>query len=475
MPSIRKLCLGLGVGAAAGQFLFISALRAGPADPESAPAGLEEIVVTATRRQERLQDVPISVSHSARTSWTPQGLKNIDDLSRLSPGLNFQRNGMSSSGNYNDESSDINIRGVDSTAGTSTTGIYIDDTPIQTRHIGFGSINAFPALFDLDHVEVLRGPQGTLFGAGAEGGVVRFITPEPDLNKTEHLRTRRCRRSPTAALRATRAARPSALRSSTTCSRSAPASPSAATAAGSTVPSTPSCRAPRLRCRRRYTTASPPRRTRTTGDTTTARFALKWKVNDSLEIMPSFYYQHLQIADTSAYWVSLSNPDSNIYRTAISARTRATTPSVLTLDPHQVGPGLRPAVFQHRLLRPQPDRPFGLHAISARDLEFLWRAPEYLSGARRQWLRHRFRTINAIFIRSCACRPRTRIPGSYGAAGLFYSRLSENVPENIYDSTLNQEVINYTAPFPARPLSGVYPQRCGSGMPGGLDLQRAAR
>ena len=164
-----------------------SPLMAAPADPESTEAnsgGLEEIVVTATRRQERLQDVPVSVLAFSQDKLDSEGLKNIDDLSRLSPGLNFQRNGMSSSGNYNDESSDINIRGVDSTAGTSTTGIYIDDTPIQTRHIGFGSINAFPELFDLDHVEVLRGPQGTLFGAGAEGGVVRFITPEPDLAKT---------------------------------------------------------------------------------------------------------------------------------------------------------------------------------------------------------------------------------------------------------------------------------------------------
>src|SRR6202040_1978055 len=110
-----------------------------------------------------------------------QGVKSIDDLARVSPGFNVQRNGAAYS--YNDEFTDINIRGVDSTAGTSTTGIYIDDTPIQTRHIGFGSINAFPALFDLDRIEVLRGPQGTLFGAGAEGGVVRFISPEPDLDK----------------------------------------------------------------------------------------------------------------------------------------------------------------------------------------------------------------------------------------------------------------------------------------------------
>src|SRR5712675_924395 len=153
-------------------------------DAETAPSsGLEEIVVTATRREERLQDVPVSVMAFSQEKLDAQGLKNIDDLSRLSPGLNFQRNGMSSAGNYNDEGSDINIRGVDSTAGTSTTGIYIDDSPIQTRHIGFGSINAFPALFDLDRVEVLRGPQGTLFGAGAEGGVVRFITPEPSLTK----------------------------------------------------------------------------------------------------------------------------------------------------------------------------------------------------------------------------------------------------------------------------------------------------
>src|SRR3984893_9587763 len=170
--------------AAAGQLLWPFMSMAATAEPETASSGgLEEIVVTATRRSERLQDVPISVMAFSQEKLDSQGLKSIDDLSRLSPGLNFQRNGMSSAGNYNDEGSDINIRGVDSTAGTSTTGIYIDDSPIQTRHIGFGSINAFPVLFDLDRVEVLRGPQGTLFGAGAEGGVVRFIAPEANLSK----------------------------------------------------------------------------------------------------------------------------------------------------------------------------------------------------------------------------------------------------------------------------------------------------
>ena len=112
-----------------------------------------------------------------------QGLRSIDDLSRLSPGVTFFRNGMSSSGNYNDEGSDVSIRAIDSTGGASTTGIYIDDTPIQTRHLQFGTVNPYPALFDLERVEVLKGPQGTLFGAGSEGGTLRFITPDPSLTK----------------------------------------------------------------------------------------------------------------------------------------------------------------------------------------------------------------------------------------------------------------------------------------------------
>ncbi|MGE9115699.1 TonB-dependent receptor plug domain-containing protein, partial [Escherichia coli] len=77
----------------------------------------------------------------------------------------------------------IAIRGINSSVGHSTTGIYIDDNPIQARATwisGFG--NPLPLMFDVDHVEVDRGPQGTLFGAGAEGGALRFISPEPGLD-----------------------------------------------------------------------------------------------------------------------------------------------------------------------------------------------------------------------------------------------------------------------------------------------------
>jgi iron complex outermembrane receptor protein len=108
-----------------------------------------------------------------------QGVRQMDDLARLTPDLQFTH----TSGAAGNNSSNIAIRGVFSDVGAATTGIYIDDTPIQMRNVGYWNANAFPQIFDLERVEVLRGPQGTLFGAGAEGGAVRFITPEPGLKK----------------------------------------------------------------------------------------------------------------------------------------------------------------------------------------------------------------------------------------------------------------------------------------------------
>src|SRR5205807_576223 len=159
--------------------LFAQSSSAQTTGGTAAPAELQEIVVTAERREERLEDVPISVGVFSKERLDAQGLRSVDDLTRFSPGVTFIRDGTGSSANYNDENSDINIRGVDSSSGASTVAVYIDDTPIQSRRIGFGTLNTFPVIFDLDHVEVLRGPQGTLFGAGSEGGNVRFILPQP--------------------------------------------------------------------------------------------------------------------------------------------------------------------------------------------------------------------------------------------------------------------------------------------------------
>ncbi len=147
---------------------------------------LTEITVTVTRREEEIGKVPVNVTAYSQELMDDQGVRQIDDLARLTPDLQFTHTAGASGNN----SSNIAIRGVASDVGAATTGIYIDDTPIQMRNVGYWNANAFPQVFDLERVEVLRGPQGTLFGAGAEGGAVRFITPQPGLDKyTSYVRT----------------------------------------------------------------------------------------------------------------------------------------------------------------------------------------------------------------------------------------------------------------------------------------------
>jgi outer membrane receptor protein involved in Fe transport len=165
-------------GAALVVFGSPAVLAQTPASPTPPPAqtngrdtsGVEEVVVTATRRAEKLSRVPISVSAFTQDKMDVLGVKSFSDLARFTPGVTFDPS-----------SNDISIRGIDSSAGSGTTGIYIDDTPIQIRNLGFNSNNTLPSIFDLERVEVLRGPQGTLFGAGSEGGTVRYITPQPSL------------------------------------------------------------------------------------------------------------------------------------------------------------------------------------------------------------------------------------------------------------------------------------------------------
>ena len=135
-----------------------------------------EIVVTATRHAESLSKVSASVVALSEKALDVRGVKGISDISRMTPGVQLNQNGFGTQ-------SDIAIRGIDSQVGAATTGIYIDDTPIQTRIVGYSATNTYPLVFDLDRVEVLRGPQGTLFGAGSEGGTIRFITPQPSLTR----------------------------------------------------------------------------------------------------------------------------------------------------------------------------------------------------------------------------------------------------------------------------------------------------
>ena len=145
-----------------------AATESGAAPADSA---LEEVIVTATRHEESLSKVPISVTALTGEAMDVRGIKDILDVARFTPGLNIDNSG----------TNNISIRGIASTGGAGTTGIYLDDTPIQMRALAFNPDEALPQSFDLERVEVLRGPQGTLFGAGSEGGTVRYITTQPSL------------------------------------------------------------------------------------------------------------------------------------------------------------------------------------------------------------------------------------------------------------------------------------------------------
>lgn len=156
------------------------AVAAAADQPASADAaGNQDIVVTATRRQEPLRKVPINVTAYSKESMDMKAIRRIDDLATITPDLHFATNAGPSFAAHNV----VSIRGIESTVGAPTTGIYIDDTPIQGRSLLQASSSGFPDVFDLERVEVLRGPQGTLFGAGSEGGAIRFITPQPDFEK----------------------------------------------------------------------------------------------------------------------------------------------------------------------------------------------------------------------------------------------------------------------------------------------------
>src|SRR5947207_10809746 len=145
------------------------------AEEEKKPKVTEEMVVTARKREETVQDVPISVAAPTESQLRDRGAENIEDIAANVAGFTVQ--------NIGPGQSQIAMRGVsagqivrDQPGVKEQVGIYLDESVI--------SLSLFTPdidLFDMSRVEVLRGPQGTLFGSGSESGVVRYITNQPKL------------------------------------------------------------------------------------------------------------------------------------------------------------------------------------------------------------------------------------------------------------------------------------------------------
>ncbi len=160
-----------------------SADRNYPADGSSAllpgAYGLQKMIVTATRRESDLRDLAFSVNVQSEEDLQRLNTANIEELANNVAGLSIQ--------NLGPGQSVVNIRGVssgqivrDQPGVKEQVGVYLDETPI--------SLSLFTPdldLFDLNRVETLRGPQGTLFGSGSIGGTVRYITNQPKLGVVE--------------------------------------------------------------------------------------------------------------------------------------------------------------------------------------------------------------------------------------------------------------------------------------------------
>ncbi len=136
------------------------------ADAASDADQIPEIVVTAQKRSENLQNVPVSITTFGTEELKDRAVESFMDYATSVPNLGF---GASGDGAANSRT--ISIRGV---SGDNTTGFYLDETPLPD--------SLDPRIVDIDHIEVLRGPQGTLYGARSMGGTVRLLTNQPDPN-----------------------------------------------------------------------------------------------------------------------------------------------------------------------------------------------------------------------------------------------------------------------------------------------------
>ena len=153
------------------------------AQEQEQTVGLQEVIVTAQKRVENLQDVPVAVQVLDSTKLQQLDITNVDDYVKYTPSLSYSR-GNGQGGSAAPGQAHIYIRGVvnggdgNHSGSQPAVGTYLDEQPITT-------IDGTPEvhLYDIARVEVLEGPQGTLFGASSESGTVRIITNKPDTTK----------------------------------------------------------------------------------------------------------------------------------------------------------------------------------------------------------------------------------------------------------------------------------------------------
>ena len=159
---------------------IVSAQQTSAGDGAQAEIGnlsLQEIVVTAEKRESTVQKTPISMTAITGSELQAQGVSDLLKMIQEVPGVSVRSAGPGQT--------EFEMRGISSSGGNSpTVGFYIDETPISPpSHGQNGKVEIDPDLYDLSRVEVLRGPQGTLYGSGSVGGTIKLVTAPAELNK----------------------------------------------------------------------------------------------------------------------------------------------------------------------------------------------------------------------------------------------------------------------------------------------------
>lgn len=143
-----------------------------PAAPTEQPAA-DDIIVTAQKRNERLIDVPFAITAVSADTIAERGVTNISDIQQLVPSLRIVQLGVGSQR--------VELRGISQYQGLPTVGSYLDEVSVNAGAAQGTQLDV--RLIDLERVEVLRGPQPTLYGEGSVGGTIRYVTASPDLEK----------------------------------------------------------------------------------------------------------------------------------------------------------------------------------------------------------------------------------------------------------------------------------------------------
>ena len=145
---------------------------------------LQTVMVTANKRKEDSSKVATSISVISGDDLVAQHIGDFADMTRSIPNISFSGGGGGGDAGNGPGLSNIEMRGVSSTGGSATVGVYLDDVSMTVANL-YSMGSAEPKFFDLDRVEVLRGPQGTLYGASSMGGTVKFISNQPNLKAQE--------------------------------------------------------------------------------------------------------------------------------------------------------------------------------------------------------------------------------------------------------------------------------------------------